>query len=169
MESKKPSNPYEYTTIGDRTNSYFFPTVSGLVYEVKFIPSTDYFNAYSGLEIEVFEMTISIADNPLPGKKLPADERVAPTIFAIFEGFFLAQRHAIVFICDSTDGRGYARYRKFGHWFQNKNARTDEMAKLDRIVVDDDERIYLSLVLSRHHPKLSRITDIFFSMGEEGK
>ncbi len=43
------------------------------------------------------------------------------------------------------------------------------MAKLDRIVVDGDERIYLSLVMGRHHPSMDRIVKIFFSMGEENK
>lgn len=168
MASKKSDSPYKYTAVGSGFNSYFFTTIIDVVYEVKFVPSSDYFNAYQDLGVEVFEMIISIADNP-SGGRLPSDERVAPTIFAIFEGFFLAQRHVIVFICDSTDGRGKARHRKFGHWFIDKNVSTDIMAKFDRIIVDGDHRIYLSMIMSRLNQNMSRIVEIFMRMGEEEK
>lgn len=51
------------------------------------MPSTDYFDGYETLEVEVFEMVIAVADNP-GGGRLPADDRTAPTIFTIFEHFF---------------------------------------------------------------------------------
>lgn len=168
MESEKSSSAYQYVTVGGDFNSYFFTTITDVVYEIKFVPSSEYFNAYMDLGAEVFEMIISIADNPT-GIRLSADERVAPTIFAIFEDFFLVQRHVIVFICDSTDGRGRARHRKFGHWFHDQNASTDILAKFDRFVVDGSQRIYLSMILSRLHPNASRIVEIFMWMGEEGK
>lgn len=168
MESKKPSSAYKYTAVGGIFNSYFFTTTTDVVYEIKFIPSTDYFTIYVDVDAEVFELTISVADNPTGGR-LPNDEQVPKTIFAIFEEFFLARRHVIVFICDSTDGRGRARHRKFGHWFVNLNAKTDEMTKFDRVVVDNEERIYLSLVLGRSNPNLLRLVDLFTHMGEEGK
>ena len=162
------SEPYEFEFAGGEQNAYLFTTDIGIKYEIKFVPSSDYFNAYMDVDAEVFEMVISIADNPAGGR-LPSDERVAPTIFVIFEDFFLAQRHVIVFICDSTDGRGKARHRKFGHWFYNENVKTDVMTKFDRIVVDGSNRIYLSLIMSRLHPNASRIVEIFMRMGEEEK
>lgn len=91
------------------------------------------------------------------------------TIFAIFEDFFLVQRHVIVFICDSTDGRDKARHRKFGHWFIDPNPSTDILAKFDRFVLDCSQRIYLSMLLSRLHPNASRIVELFMWMGEEGE
>lgn len=159
---------YEFEFVGGEHNVYLFTTGADIKYEIKFVPSSEYFSAYMDLGAEVFEMVISIADNPTGGR-LTADERVAPTIFAFFEDFFLVQRHVIVFICDSTDGRGRARYRKFGHWFHDQNASTDILAKFDRFVVDGSQRIYLSMILSRLHPNASRIVEIFMWMGEEGK
>lgn len=139
-----------------------------MVYEIKFVPSTDFFDAYPDLGADVFEMIIAVADNPRGGR-LPADARTAPTIFAIFEDFFLPQRHALVFICDSSDGREVARFRKFGLWFYNQSPRTDELAKFDRNIRDGDQLIYLSLLLSRKHPQLRRIVDVFMELGEEEK
>lgn len=138
------------------------------MYEVKFVPSTDFFDAYPDLGVEVFEMVIAVADYPTDGR-LPADARTSPTIFAIFEDFFLPNRHAIVFICDSSDGREVARYRKFSLWFYSQSPRTDEIAKFDRNIRDGDRIIYLSLLLSRKNPRLNRIVDVFMQLGEEEK
>ena len=164
----EPSDRYEYEFNGGVYNTYRFLTSDNIRYEIKFVPSTDLFNAYPNLEAEVFEMVISVVDNPI-GDRLPADPLSAPTIFAIFEDFFLPMRHALIFICDSSDGRERARHRKFGLWFYNRTRSNDEVAKLDRTVTDGDQRILLSLLMSRLHPQRTLIIDIFMRLGEEGK
>lgn len=113
-------------------------------------------------------MTISIPDNPT-GNRLPADKRTAPTIFAIFEDFFLPKTQIVVFICDSSDGRAKARHRKFGLWFYNNVTQTDLLMKLDRSITDGDRNIYLSLIFSRLNPKVSKIVDMFAYLGVEEK
>ncbi len=162
------NNHYEYGFEGSPSNSYIFLTKDDIRYEIKFVPSTDYFNGYPDLEADVFEMVISVTDNPTGGK-LPADLLVAPTIFAVFENFFLPLRHALVFICDSSDGRVLARHRKFGLWFYSKTRTTNELAKFDREIIDGDTTIMLSLILSSRHPQRSLIVDIFWELGEEEK
>ncbi|WP_461093458.1 DUF6169 family protein [Spirosoma gilvum] len=132
------------------------------------MPSSDYFEAYTNLEAEVFEMVISVVDNPLGGR-IPADGRIAATIFSIFENFFLPQRYALVFICDSSDGREQARFRKFSNWFYQRSVHSTDLAKFDRMVIDGDTIIYLSLILSRRHPHIGRIVDVFMQLGEEEK
>lgn len=168
MESENQRNLYKYTFVGGEFNSYYFTTIDNVIYEIKFVPSTDLLDAYADIDTDVFEMTISVADNPTGGR-IPADPLSAPTIFAIFEDFFLPKRHAIVFICDSSDGRERAQYRKFGIWFYNKTRTTDEVAKIDRTITDGNEYILLSLIMSRRQPQLTRIIDIFMQLGEEGK
>ena len=168
MESESERSRYQYTFTDGDFNSYYFTTVVDVVYEIKFISSTDFFGAYPDLEADIFEMTISVADNPL-GERLPADPLVAPTIFAIFEHFFRPQRHAIVFICDSSDGRERARYRKFGLWFYNKTVSIPDLAKFDRVAVDGQDTIFLSLIMSRLHPQRIRIVEMFMQLGEEEK
>ncbi len=159
---------YEFEFVGGNYNLYRFSTVAEVRYEVKFVPSTDFFDAYPGLGAEVFEMIISVVDNPRGGR-LPADARTSLTVFAIFEHFFLPQRHALVFICDSSDGREGARYRKFSVWFYSQTASTNDLAKFDRNVLDGDRIIHLSLILSRKHPQLGRIVEVFMQLGEEDK
>ena len=164
----KRSSSYEYELSGDDQYVYRFATDSEIQYEVKFVPSTDYFDTYSELEADVFEMIISVVANPLGGR-LPADGRIEATIFSIFEHFFLPQRYALVFICDSSDGREQARFRKFSNWFYQRTVNSTDLAKFDRMAIDGDTIIYLSLILSRRHPNLSRIVDVFMQLGEEEK
>jgi hypothetical protein len=113
-------------------------------------------------------MTISVADNPTD-KRLPADPMVSPTIFAVFEHFFLPHRQAIIFICDSSDGREQARFRKFGAWFYTKTSSLTDLTKVDRVAVDGNDKILLSLIMSRLHPQLMRIVAMFMHLGEEEK
>lgn len=162
------SSRYEFEFRGGEHNIYIFVTGDEIRYEIKFIPSTDFFGAYPDLEVDIFEMTISIADNPTGGR-LPADALTALTIFAIFEHFFLPYRQAIIFICDSSDGREQGRFRKFGVWFYNKAITLTDIAKIDRVAVDGDDRILLSLIMSRLRPQLMRIVDVFMHLGEEDK
>ncbi|UFH52971.1 DUF6169 family protein [Spirosoma sp. KNUC1025] len=164
----EPSSPYAYELSSGDQYVYRFATNNEIRYEVKFVLSTDYFDAYSDLDAEVFEMIISVVDNPLGGR-LPADGRIEAMIFTIFEDFFLPQRYALVFICDSSDGREQARFRKFNNWFYHRTVGITDLAKFDRMAIDGDIIIFLSLILSRRHPKLSRIVDVFMQLGEEEK
>lgn len=160
--------PYEYEFKGGVRNTYGFSTDAGIGYEISFVPSSYLFDDYPQIDMEVFEMVISIVERP-GGVKLPADPLVSPTIFAIFEDFFLPQLQAIVYICDSSDGRANARQRKFSVWFYNQTQSTDLLAKLDRAIPDNARVIYLSLIMSRLHPQFKEVIDIFAKLGEEDK
>lgn len=168
MGSENQFDPYAYTLAGGPSNSYYFTTIDQLTYEIKFVPSSEFFEDYEELDVDVFEMVISVIDNP-SGGRMRADPLVAPTIFRIFEDFFLAQRHVIVFICDSSDGRERARFRKFDRWFYSSPVRSTEVAKIDRVIPDGDVMILLSMMLSRRHPQLLRLVDMFAKLGDETK
>lgn len=140
---------YEYTFIGGNQNVYSFSTADSIDYNVKFVPSTYLFDAYPELDIEVFEMIISVADNPTGGR-------------------ITNEKQAIIFVCDSSDGRQKARSRKFSTWFQNRQTGTD-MGKIDRLIIDGDRFIYLSLILFRKHPQFKTVVDVFINLGEEDK
>ncbi|WP_020595567.1 DUF6169 family protein [Spirosoma panaciterrae] len=162
------SSGYDYELTIEEQYVYRFVTNNEIRYEVKFVPSSDYFEAYLDMEAEIFEMVISVVDNPFGGR-IPADGRIATTIFTIFEHFFLPQRYALVFICDSSDGREQARFRKFSNWFYQRTIHSTDLAKFDRTAIDRTTIIYLSLIVSRHHPNLIRIVEMFMQLGEEEK
>ncbi len=159
---------YEFEFRGSAHNIYAFSTADDIGYEIKFVPSSYLFLAYPGIDVETFEMVISVADNPT-GKRLPADKLVAPTIFAIFEDFFLTDTHVVIYICDSSDGRAQSRQRKFSGWFYGAAPATGMLAKLDRAIMDGHRVIYLSLIMNRLHPQFAKVADVFARLGEEEK
>ncbi|GAB2562196.1 DUF6169 family protein [Spirosoma areae] len=87
------------------------------------MPSAYLFVDYIDGHVNAFEMVIAVADNPT-GKRIPADPLTEPTILAIFHDFFRSSEHVIIYICDSSDGREKARFRKFTSWVY-KNIATD--------------------------------------------
>jgi hypothetical protein len=165
---KASEEPYKFDFEGGSLNSYIFSTENDVRYEIKFVPSTDFFPSYAELDMEIFEMVISVLDKPMSGR-LPADSQTAPTIFAIFWEFFQPHRHALIFICDSSDGRELARHRKFGQWFYQKTKHLADLTKMDRQIIDGDSLILLSLIMSRLHPKLGLVVEMFVHLGTEDK
>lgn len=168
MPNDVRSNVYEYQFVGGEQNIYFFSTDDNIDYNVKFVPSDYLFDGHPELDIQVFEMHISIAANPLIGNRIPSDAMVGPTIAFIFSDFIKHERQAIVFICDSSDGRQKARSRKFSTWFQNRQT-TPGLVKVDQLIIDGDEDIHISLILFNGHPQKMAVIEVFLSLGKEEK
>ena len=79
---------YEFVLIGGLQNSYLFQTINLIVYEIKFIPTPYLFGENSPFSPNVFEFSITVAENP--ANTNPAfDNRTPHTIAAIFTDLFL--------------------------------------------------------------------------------
>ena len=171
MESVSPnSQSYTVSFLGGPSNVFVFTTEDSIVYEIKFVPSDDFFADYGDFDVDIFEMIIAVKDNPVGGR-LRVDRRVAPTIFTVFEQFFISHRQVFIYICNSSDGRAEVRHRKFDGWFFSQKAKFEsrDVAKVDRFIKTDGDAIYLSLMMSRRNPKLGRIVEVFMNLGEEDK
>lgn len=127
-------------------HTYAFTTVDDISYEIRFVPSAYMFEDYLEPHIDGYEMIILVVDNPT-GRKLPADQRTAPTISTIFYDFFTEHQRVVIFICDSADGRHEARARKFTSWYYN-DVRVGYF-KFDARLPDGDISILISIVLHR--------------------
>lgn len=70
--------PYTFTFEGGVQNIYSFSTIDRIRYNAKFVPSDYLFDGHPELDIQVFEMHISIAANPTVGNRIPSDAMVGP-------------------------------------------------------------------------------------------
>jgi hypothetical protein len=61
------SKSYAATFTGGPFNAFVFTTVDAVVYEVKFVPSTDFLPDYEYLDVEVYELVITVEVNPSGG------------------------------------------------------------------------------------------------------
>ncbi|GAB3965562.1 hypothetical protein GCM10028806_04980 [Spirosoma terrae] len=166
MAQDIPNNQYDFSFAGSEQNLYYFTTHLEIIYEVKFVPSSYLFFDYIDDHVNAFEMVISVVDNPI-GKRIPADPLTEPTIRAIFYDFFRSLDHVIIYICDSSDGRQEARFRKFTNWYY-KNIAVD-LFKMDARLPDGDRFTLLSGILSKKHPHFSQFVELFKNLAEADK
>jgi hypothetical protein len=164
--SRDTSSSYEFDFIGGFNSTYAFVTNQGIVYEVKFKPST-YIFGYQTVEPEfVYEFVIEIAEN-LTGKKPLLDNLIPTTIAAIFYDFFKLKETVVVYICDDRDGKAKARNRKFGQWFEQYNRLI--FLKFDFLLGTESEYYFTTMITRFDNPKLSEIIKTFQNLNRDYK
>ena len=157
---------YKYDFIGGLNNSYVFETYKGIIYEIKFKPST-YINLFSKEVSEfIFEFVIKVAVNET-GKNPTLDKLVSETIAEIFKEFLLKHKNNIaLYICDSSDVRQEARRRKFNQWVDLFKG--DEFLKFDTAIKENLKITYhSSLIIRDDNPYKMQIIEAFINLGKD--
>jgi hypothetical protein len=157
---------YKYEFIGGLNNSFVFETVSKIVYEIKFKPSS-YINLFDKNVSEyIFEFIIKVAINET-GKNPPLDVYVSETIAAIFKEFLTKHNFNIaLYICDSSDGRQELRQKKFDEWYDKYNDAT--FAKMNEILFDSEgNRFLITMILQNKNPRRIEIIDAFLKLADD--
>ena len=150
---------YDFESIEDVQNAFYFTTDFGLAYEVLFEHSGYIFPEYPDLDPAVFELVIKLITNKT-GHRTPPDRRIAATIADIFKTFLARNERIIVYICDSSDLRQVARARKFDGWYEYY--RGIDFIKINRAILDPSGEIYLTALIIRHdNPNKVRIFEAF--------
>ena len=150
--------------IGGDFNSYAFTTDQLITYEVQFIPAPYLFGPNFVLANELVELVIKVAHNPLD-RSPPLDPAVPPTVAAIIGDFYRKSSLTVtLFLCDTTDRRHKARWRKFNSWYV-------EFGESNYIRIDDSVRdfnkdvVYHCAVMVKHgNPYLREVGLAFLDM-----
>lgn len=91
----------------------------------------------------------------------PSDPKLRETIIAIASDFFASSNEAMIYICDTGDGRQALRNRLFKHWLVDC-PQYNNMATLSGEVVDEEGVTnFASLVVRNDHPKIYEILKEF--------
>lgn len=99
-------------------------------------------------DIEVHTFEFSFKEH-LPSRK-PRDERVLATIKKLLMNFFENKNRAMVYVCDTMDGRGKHRSTLFRRWYENVK---DEYTCEERvIVIPDTLKLYGSVIRRNDFP-----------------
>ena len=99
--------PYKVQPVGDNRVIYTFVTDSGVELAIDFMDDDLITSA------ESYQLVISNVNN----KRSPRDSKVQKTILAIVTEFFEKNQAALLYICETGDGKQLARYRLFSYWF----------------------------------------------------
>ena len=125
---------YHFTTSQGKIYTYVFTDVN------PFIPPL--FTVY---DIEVYLFDFFFID-PQPHIKWPKDDRIATTIKTLLNDFFDLNR-VLMYVCDSSDGKGMCRNKVFKNWFKS----VEDRYRCNHIEIDvsDLEPIYGAVIRSR--------------------
>lgn len=149
---------YDFEFQGDYNNTYIFETDYKVLYDVKFKPSFYLFEESSPFSRFAYELVIAVVEQP--NDKVPSDPLIAFTIAAIVKNFFQFKERIILYICETSDRRHKARYRKFSAWFDEFNDKT--LLKIESMIPDKDGITYFNaLIIRRDNPEKERIIEAF--------
>ncbi len=116
-------------------------TDSGAKYSFDLIDSASYFPQYPG-------NIVSLTFDLLNGEKAPFNAKFKNTIVFLIESYFEKNySNVLIYVCDSTDNRHFARNRLFQKWFDEFNTE-NQYEKYD-IEIDTDGIILSSLIVRR--------------------
>jgi Family of unknown function (DUF6169) len=162
----KQENKYDFQFLGGYKNTYIFVTDSGLIYEIKFKPSTYIFGNKPPVDEFAYEFVIDVAEN-LTGKKPSLDKKIPPTIADIFYNFFTLKETVVVYVCDNSDGKATIRNRKFSQWFEQYNRLS--FLKFDFLLGTEEEYYLTSMITRIDNPKLSEVLVSFQKISTENR
>ncbi len=157
---------YQYDFLGGKNNSYVFATSIGIVYEIKFKPSSYVQIFDKEISEYIYEFVIELSENNT-GKNPPLDKKVSDTIAAIFEEFLIKHKYNIaLYICDSSDGKQELRQRKFDDWFFRYKDKP--FAKWNEILKDSAGNRYLiSMIIQNKNPRRMEIIAAFLKLADD--
>lgn len=121
---------YELSHI--KEDEYSFLTDSGVIYTAYFIIENAGFNIYS------FGF-----DKNKDGEYVP-DVKIKNTILCLISAFIERNDGAVLYVCDSLDGRALSRRRLFYRWFYEYN---DSTLIIESIQLENDDYSFLSSVI----------------------
>lgn len=104
-----------------------------------------------------YQLVISNANN----RKSPRDKKLKYTILAIVEEFFKKNQAAILYICETGDGKQEMRGRLFSYWFNAYEYNT-QFSMMTTCVRDEDGILnFAALLLRTDNPKFVEIINEF--------
>lgn len=131
-----------YSVVQSSSLSVQFVTRGGVLYDVGFTP--DYSLGIEG----VYQFYIQNVNHTANTQ----DALIRNTIWAIIEDFFLSNENAMLYICDTNDGRQQARNRLFKSWFTSYQA-NGQFEILSAEASFEGESYFASLIINKANPK----------------
>jgi len=154
--------PYKIIVV---KNDYFeFTTANGTVYLCYFISYSEYFKEYKEIAGNIFSFNVDIVHGRITG--LSSDERIGRTIIEIVKNFLSSLENAVVYVCDTSDGREMLRKRKFDHWFRKYDDGT--IIKVNGHIAIPNFNIYNAILIHKENQKKNLFIEAFNDLNESG-
>jgi Family of unknown function (DUF6169) len=142
---------------------YSFTTDYGLEYKCTFTCSKEYFKNYPLIASKVFSLEVVLVKTP-KDKKLSTDPRIADTVITIVGNFLNSKINAVVYICDTSDGRSAARARKFNSWFAYEEHPSHQIIKVSTDVDGGGMTLYTALLVHRKNKLKNQFVQAYLEL-----
>lgn len=151
-------NPY-ILTLTSANGAYTFQTENGVSYTVDFEDASYYIEGLSPL----YQFSFYPKDFVGSKQKSKMDVRVRDTILTLLNEFFDDSSRSLLFICESLDSRGKARFKLFDNWFKQFAGNALEKYDKEIEVEVTSTIVYGSLIIHKNNTD----KDLIFQKLEE--
>lgn len=139
-----------YKVLEQTEGTLSFTTDNGLCYDAGFVED------YSFMEEGVFQFFISERS----GKRATKDMKVKETVVTIIEAFFEYNEYALLYICDTSDGKQQLRNRLFEMWY-NTFSYKKEYTRLSASIMVEDVSFYASVIIKNSNKNFALVSSEF--------
>lgn len=164
-EEEPQSLRYNFTC--EDGNNYFFQTVNRITYKIQFIPTPTLFGDDFVLANDLVELVIKVIDNPLD-QDPPYDPLFATTAAAIIGDFYRKSNSTVlIFMCDTSDRRQNARWRKFNSWYSDFSE--GNYRRIDDTATDPENgtMYYCAVIIKYANPHIREIQLAFLDFMDD--
>ena len=139
--------PYPVTYY-EQYDDYRFVTDGGIVYSVGF---EEDFLLQNG---ESYQFVIINLSN----KKSPRDSKLRETVMQLIYAFFESNNSALLYICETGDGRQEMRSRLFQYWYETASKKTQYIYITASVLDSDGIMNHAALIVRSDNPHAEAIT-----------
>lgn len=150
------SAPY-HVIASEVQGAYSFVTDSGVFYTIYFVEDE------MVRSTESYQFIIANINN----QKSPRDTKLKDTILAIVENFFECNEAALLYICETSDGKQRMRSRLFEYWFEAYGQRGMYTMLSTSFKEEDGVENFTSIIMRNTNPDLSKVIREFYETVEK--
>lgn len=156
---------YEPIKIDELT--FQFTTESDDVYKCYFLSYAYYFSAYPDIALKVYGFNIDLISGLIRHKGI--DRRISFTVVNIVADFLASQINAVVYVCDPSDGRDGARFKKFKSWYFYAEHPSHQIQQVVSDVDAGGMTLHTALLVHKKNPQKQRFVSAYFDLTQGEK
>lgn len=150
IESLNVKSPYTLHEIEGKEGLYKFTTDFGVKYVIGFIPDDSIVDG-------AYQFVILNTNN----KPSPNDRNIKKVVILLLDAFFHQNEDALIYICETGDGKQALRNRLFQQWFSVYNKESSFTFITSSVKDEEGVMNYASLIVKNTNPRLKEIVNEF--------
>lgn len=156
------SQPYKIYNY--KPHYFSFTTDRGVEYECNFYSAAEYFVDYPDIAPNVFLFNVSrISKEVIKG----IDYRIQFTVVEIVAQFLASKTNAVVYVCDPSDGRDAARFKKFKSWYFYAEHPSHTIIQLTNEVETGGMHFRMAMLVHKDNPRKDRFVKAYFELTDK--